>query len=81
MSPEMIAAFVTVMQTGGPWSLVIVLAGVIWYLYNAKEKDRVRHDDEKQRLNDRIISMAEKQNDLFDRAELNQKLLIELMKR
>lgn len=81
MSPETITSATTMLQTGGPWSLVVILGGVVWYLYSAREKDRLRHDDEKQKLNDRIISMAEKQNDLFDKTELNQKLLIELMRR
>ena len=81
MSPETLAATISVVQTGGPWSLVVILGLVVWYLHSAREKDRLRHDDEKQKLNDRIISMAEKQNDLFDKAELNQKLLIELMRR
>jgi hypothetical protein len=51
------------------------------YLYQAREQDRVRHDEEKQKLNDRIIGMAEKQNELLDRADLNQKLLIEAVRR
>jgi len=81
MSPEAVKTLTEVLQTGGPWTLVVGLAAVVKYLYQAREQDRVRHDEEKQKLNDRIIVMAEKQNDLFDRAELTQKLLIEAVRR
>lgn len=81
MSPETVKLLTEILQTGGPWTLVVGLAVVVKYLYQAREQDRVRHDEEKQNLNDRIIVMAEKQNDLFDRAELTQKLLIEAVRR
>ena len=81
MSPEGVKIVVEVLQTGGPWTLVLGLAYVVKYLYQAREQDRVRHDDEKQKLNDRIIGMAEKQNDLLDRADLNQKLLLEAIRK
>jgi hypothetical protein len=81
MSPETVKMLVEVLQAGGPWTLVLGLAYVVKYLYQAREQDRVRHDEEKQKLNDRIIGMAEKQNDLLDRADLNQKLLIEAVRR
>jgi hypothetical protein len=81
MSPEDVKMLVEILQAGGPWTLVIGLAYVVKYLYQAREQDRVRHDEEKQKLNDRIIGMAEKQNDLLDRADLNQKLLIEAVRR
>jgi hypothetical protein len=81
MSPEAVKMLVEVLQAGGPWTLVLGLAYVVKYLYQAREQDRVRHDEEKQKLNDRIIGMAEKQNDLLDRADLNQKLLIEAVRR
>jgi hypothetical protein len=81
MSPEQIKAIVEVLSTGGPWTLVLTLAGVVKYLYQAREQDRLRYDDEKQKLNDRIINMSEKQNELFDKAETNQKLLLEVVRR
>jgi hypothetical protein len=81
MSPEAVKMLVEVLQAGGPWTIVLGLAYVVKYLYQAREQDRVRHDEEKQKLNDRIIGMAEKQNDLLDRADLNQKLLIEAVRR
>lgn len=81
MSPDQVKAIVDVLSTGGPWTLVLGLAYVVRYLYQAREQDRVRHDEEKQKLNDRIISMAEKQNDLFDRAEITQKLLLDAVRR
>lgn len=81
MSPEQVKGIVDVLSTGGPWTLVLGLAYVVKYLYQAREQDRIRHDDEKQKLNDRIIGMAEKQNDLFDRAEVTQKLLLEAVRR
>lgn len=81
MSPETVKMLVEILQAGGPWTLVLALAYVVKYLYQAREQDRVRHDEEKQKLNDRIIGMAEKQNDLLDRADLNQKLLIEAVRR
>jgi hypothetical protein len=81
MSAEDVKSIIEVLQTGGPWTLVVSLAVVVKYLYQAREQDRLRHDEEKQKLNDRIIGMAEKQNDLFDRAELTQKLLLDVIKR
>ena len=81
MSPEQIKAIVEVLSTGGPWTLVLALAGVVKYLYQAREQDRLRYDDEKQKLNDRIIGMSEKQKELFDKAETNQKLLLEVVRR
>lgn len=81
MSPETVKMLVEILQTGGPWTLVVTLAYVVKYLYQAREQDRLRHDEEKQKLNDRIIGMAEKQNDLLDRADLNQKLLLEAVRR
>jgi len=39
----------------------------------------VTHAEEKQKLNDRIIAMAEKQNDLLERSANNQTLLLEAM--
>lgn len=81
MSPEAVKMLTEILQTGGPWTLVVGLSIVVKYLYQAREQDRVRHDEEKQKLNDRIIGMAEKQNDLFDRAELTQKLLLDAITR
>ncbi len=81
MSPEDVKMLVEILQSGGPWTLVLGLAYVVKYLYQAREQDRVRHDEEKQKLNDRIIGMAEKQNDLLDKADLNQKLLLEALRR
>ena len=81
MSAETVKMLTEVLQTGGPWTLVVGLAVVVKYLYQAREQDRLRYDEEKQKLNDRIIGMAEKQNDLFDRAELTQKLLLDAIKR
>lgn len=81
MSPEDVKLAVEILQAGGPWTLVVGLTYVVRYLYQAREQDRVRHDEEKQKLNDRIIGMAEKQNDLLDRADLNQKLLLEALRR
>lgn len=81
MSPESVKMLVEILQAGGPWTLVVSLAYVVRYLYQAREQDRVRHDEEKQKLNDRIIGMAEKQNDLLDRADLNQKMLLETLRR
>lgn len=81
MSPEDVKMLVDILQSGGPWTLVLGLAYVVKYLYQAREQDRVRHDEEKQKLNDRIIGMAEKQNDLLDKADLNQKLLLEALRR
>jgi hypothetical protein len=81
VSPEDVKMLVEILQSGGPWTLVLGLAYVVKYLYQAREQDRVRHDEEKQKLNDRIIGMAEKQNDLLDKADLNQKLLLEALRR
>ena len=81
MTPEMIKGVTEVLSTGGPWTLVLFLGVVVKYLYQAREQDRVRYDEEKQKLNDRIIAMAERQNDVLDKAELNQKLLLEAMRR
>lgn len=81
MSPETIKAITDVLSTGGPWTLVLFLGVVVKYLYQAREQDRIRYDEEKQKLNDRIIAMAERQNDVLDKAELNQKLLLEAMRR
>lgn len=81
MTIETVKMITEILQTGGPWTIVVGLSVVVKYLYQAREQDRVRHDEEKQKLNDRIISMAEKQNDLFDRAELTQKLLLEAIQR
>ena len=81
MRAEDVKTVVEVLQTGGPWTLVLGLAYVVKYLYQAREQDRIRNDEEKQNLNDRIIGMAEKQNDLLDRADLTQKLLIEAVRR
>lgn len=81
MTPEAIKGITEVLSTGGPWTLVLFLGFVVKYLYQAREQDRVRYDEEKQKLNDRIIAMAEKQNDVLDKAELNQKLLLEAVRR
>jgi len=81
MSPETIKAITEALSTGGPWTIVLFLGVVVKYLYQAREQDRVRYDEEKQKLNDRIIAMAERQNDVLDKAELNQKLLLEAMRR
>jgi hypothetical protein len=81
MSPEDVKMIVDTLQSGGPWTIVAGSAYVIKHLFQAREKDRERHDAEKQKLNDRIIAMAEKQNDIFDRAELTQKLLLEALKK
>jgi hypothetical protein len=81
MSPEDFKMLVDVLQYGGPWTIVAGGAYVVKHLFQAREKDRERHDAEKQKLNDRIIAMAEKQNDIFDRAELTQKLLLEALKK
>lgn len=81
MTPEQIKATVEALSTGGPWTIVVALSVVVKYLYQAREQDRLRYDDEKQKLNDRIIGMSEKQNELFDKAETNQKLLLEVVRR
>jgi hypothetical protein len=81
MTPETIKAITEILATGGPWTLVVFLGVVVKYLYQAREQDRVHYDAEKQKLNDRIIAMAERQNDVLDKTELNQKLLIEAMRR
>jgi|SanBayMetagenome_1026888.scaffolds.fasta_scaffold37743_3 hypothetical protein len=81
MSPEDFKMLVDALQYGGPWTIVAGGAYIVRYLYQARERDRERNDEEKQRLNDRIIGMAEKQNDIFDRAELTQKLLLEALKK
>lgn len=68
---------VDILQTGGPWTLVAALAWVTRYLYQARETDKAKHDEDKQKLNDRLISMAERQNDVFEKATQNQTLLLE----
>lgn len=65
------------LQTGGPWTLLLVAGWVIRYLYQGRERDRDRHDAEKQKLNDRLIGMAEKQNEVLEKATSNQALLLE----
>jgi len=68
-------------QTGGPWTLLIGAGWVVRYLYQGREGDRDRHDAEKQKLNDRLIGMAEKQNEVLEKATHNQVLLLEAVQR
>lgn len=65
------------LQTGGPWSIVMALSYVVRFLYVGREKDRDRHAEEKQKLNDRLIAMSERQNEVLERATANQALLLE----
>jgi hypothetical protein len=65
------------LQTGGPWTIVVVLGYVVRYIYVGRENDKDRHAEEKQKLNDRLIAMSEKQNEVLERATANQTLLLE----
>ena len=65
------------LQTGGPWTIVIFLGYAVRYLYQAREKDHTLHDVEKQKLNDRLIGMSEKQNEVLEQATANQTMLLE----
>lgn len=76
----------SVVETGGPWTVIVVLGYVIRVLYTkidtileTHRQIMVTHAEEKQKLNDRIIAMAEKQNDLLERSANNQTLLLEAM--
>lgn len=65
------------LQTGGPWSIVMALSYVVRFLYVGRENDRDKHAEEKQKLNDRLIAMSERQNEVLERATANQALLLE----
>lgn len=65
------------LQTGGPWTVVIALGYVVRVLYVRNEQRTAEHAEEKQKLNDRIIAMAEKQNETFEKVTQNQTLLLE----
>jgi hypothetical protein len=69
------------LQTAGPWALVVTLAWTTRYLFITREKERGVVGADKQALNDRLISMAEKQNDVLEKAASNQALLLEAVKR
>lgn len=65
------------LKTGGPWTLVIFLGWVVRFLYVKRETDKEKHDEAKQKLNDRILEMANKQNEVLERAVENQALILE----
>lgn len=71
---------VELLQTGGPWTLLVVAGWVIWKLYEKREADKVKHDAEKQHLNDRLLAMAERQNEVLEKATRNQALLLEAVR-
>jgi biopolymer transport protein ExbB/TolQ len=81
MGPTTFKDILEALQTGGPWTLLILLGWVVRYLYQAREKDRAAYDVEKQKLNDRLLGMAEKQNDVLEKATANQALLLEAVQR
>lgn len=79
-----LSPFVGFLQTGGPWSLLALALWAVKFMHDKRELDRIKHDDErdkhdadKQRLNDRLISMAEEQNKVLEKATHNQALLLE----
>ncbi len=76
-APSAWVDFLYALQTGGPWTIVLGLAFAVRHLHIARDKDREVYDEQKQKLNDRLIGMAEKQNDVLERATANQSLLLE----
>jgi hypothetical protein len=75
------SSIVETLKTGGPWAIIAVMGWVIRHLYTQRDSDRTKHDDEKQKLNDRLIAMAEKQNEIFEKASDNQTLLLAALER
>lgn len=82
MQPESMSAFqqaLDAIKTGGPWTLVLALSWVVRFLYLKREADKEKHDTEKQKLNDRLLGMAEKQNEVLEKATENQAAILEAM--
>jgi len=79
VSPQEVHSWTEVLSAGGPWTLLLGALYAVRHLYLAREADRAKFDVEKQALNDRIIAMAQKQNEILVRTTDNQKLLLAAM--
>lgn len=75
MSDPAMPEFYTAMdmvKTGGPYSVILALVYAVKHLYQARERDREKHDTDKQALNDRIVKVIEAQNSALSLAVANQ---------
>lgn len=63
---------IDIVKTGGPYTVILVLGYAVKHLYQAREKDREKHDADKQALNDRVIKVIEAQNSALSVAVQNQ---------
>lgn len=79
MSPDESKSIIDVLLAGGPWSITAIFGAALRYVYVARERDRAKSDAEKQALNDRIIAMAERQNEVLEQAVSNQRRIIGAM--
>ena len=73
--------FLDALQTGGPWTVVLAMFYVVKHLHDKRDQDRAKYDDDKQKLNDRLIAMSETQNDVLEKATVNQALLLDMVER
>lgn len=86
---------VEVTKVGGPYTVIVALAWAVRYLYQARERDKEKHDADKQALNDRIVKVLEtqystltvavntqqRQSDALAQSLINQQAIIEVMKK
>lgn len=61
-----------ILKTGGPYTVILVLLYAVRFLYLARERDREKHDTDKQALNDRVVKVIEAQNGALSLAVANQ---------
>ncbi len=71
----------TAIKDGGLVAALAVSLYVIRYLFEKRESDKAAADAKIQALNDRLIGMSEKQNDVLDRSTQNQHLLLQAVNR
>lgn len=76
MDPATLLAFGTALKTLGPWGTIVVLGYAIGWLYSEKQAEAKLAREEKQRLNDRLVKMAEKQGAVAELISKNQAALI-----
>lgn len=63
---------IEIAKTGGPYTVILVLVYAVRHLYQARERDREKHDADKQALNDRVVKVIEAQNSALSLAVANQ---------
>lgn len=81
VTPEEVHSWTEVLSAGGPWTLLLGALYAVRHLYLAREADRAKFDADKQALNDRLVAMATRQNEILVRATDNQQLLLAAMNR